>query len=88
MRLSGPLLDRLAGRGLLRVLNEGGPSLLGAFVAQNLLDEVCLTSAPLLVGGASVRITSGPVDVLTTMSRAHVLADDDGYLYSRYVRVR
>lgn len=82
------LLDRLGRRGLLRVLSEGGPSLLGAFVARNLLDELCLTSAPLLVGGGALRITSGDVDVLTSMRRAHVLTDDDGYLYSRYVRVR
>lgn len=82
------LLDVLSRRGLRRVLSEGGPSLLGAFVAQNLLDELCLTSAPLLVGGGAVRITTGTVEVLTSMRRAHVLTDDDGYLFSRYVRVR
>ncbi len=82
------LLDRLGRRGLVRVLTEGGPSLLGAFVARNLLDEICLTSAPLLVGGAAVRVASGGVDVLTPMRRGHVLTDDEGYLYSRYVRVR
>ena len=81
------LLDWLSGRGMLRVLTEGGPSLLGAFVAAGLLDELCLTSAPLLVGGSAVRIASGGADVLTRMRRAHLLADDDGYLYSRYVRV-
>jgi len=81
------LLDRLAGRGLLRVLTEGGPSLLGAFIAAGLLDEMCLTSAPMLVGGSAVRIAAGDTDALTRMRRAHVLTDDDGYLYSRYVRV-
>jgi 5-amino-6-(5-phosphoribosylamino)uracil reductase len=79
-------LERLADRGLLRVLSEGGPSLLGAFVAANLLDEICLTSAPLLVGGGAVRITAGIADVLVRMRRAHVIADNDGYLYSRYIR--
>lgn len=82
------LLDRLSHRGLLRVLTEGGPSLLGAFLAATLLDELCLTAAPVLVGGGAVRIASGSVDVLTAMHRAHVLTDDDGYLYTRYVRVR
>jgi 5-amino-6-(5-phosphoribosylamino)uracil reductase len=80
------LLDRLAGRGLLRVLTEGGPSLLGAFIAAGLLDDMCLTSAPVLVGGSAVRIAAGDTDALTRMRRAHVLTDDDGYLYSRYVR--
>ena len=79
-------LAQLADRGLLRVLNEGGPSLLGAFVAANLLDEICLTSAPLLVGGGAVRITTGVADVLVRMRRAHLIADADGYLYSRYIR--
>ena len=81
-------LQRLAGRGMLRVLTEGGPSLLGAFIAAHLLDEMCLTSAPLLVGGNAVRIAGGPADVLAPMRRAHLLADDDGFLYARYVRER
>lgn len=79
-------LHQLAGRGLLRVLTEGGPSLLGAFIAAGLLDEMCLTTSPLLVGGSAVRIATGADGVLTAMRRAHVLTDDGGYLYSRYVR--
>jgi riboflavin biosynthesis pyrimidine reductase len=82
------LLERLGNRGLLRVLTEGGPSLLGAFMAATLLDELCLTAAPLLVGGGAVRIASDAAEVLTSMRRAHILTDDDGYLYTRYVRVR
>ena len=84
----GVLLERLAARGLLRVLSEGGPSLLGAFIAAGLLDEMCLTSAPVLVGGSAVRIAAGGADCLTAMRRAHVLTDADGYLYTRYVRIR
>lgn len=80
------LLSRLADRGLLRVLTEGGPSLLGAFIGAGLLDELCLTSAPLLVGGGAVRIVAGGGAVLTAMRRTHVLTDADGYLYLRYAR--
>lgn len=79
-------LGRLAGAGLSRVLTEGGPSLLGTFIGQDLLDEMCLTWAPVLAGGDSVRIAAGDWEVLTSMRRAHVLADAEGYLYSRYVR--
>ena len=43
----------LAERGLPRVLTEGGPSLLGAFIGRGLLDEICLTTAPVLVGGGA-----------------------------------
>jgi riboflavin biosynthesis pyrimidine reductase len=79
-------LAQLAERGLRRVLNEGGPTLLGAFVEADLLDEICLTTAPLLVGGGAVRIAAGATDALTRMRRAHVITDADGYLYTRYIR--
>ncbi len=81
----GTLLEKLAGLGLVQVLTEGGPSLLGAFVAAGLLDELCLTWAPMLVGGEAPRITAGGDDVLTRMRRAHLLSDAQGYLYTRYV---
>lgn len=79
------LLALLADRGLMRVLSEGGPSLLGAFIDAGLLDEMCLTAAPVLVGGGAVRIAAGAGDGLTAMRRSHVLADTEGYLYTRYV---
>lgn len=80
------LLAGLAARGMRRVLTEGGPMLLGAFVDRGLLDELCLTIAPYLVGGLARRIATGPGQVLTHLRRAHLLADDAGYLYARYVR--
>ncbi|OBI16722.1 hypothetical protein A5712_25225 [Mycobacterium sp. E2327] len=80
------LLAALAARGMRHVLTEGGPMLLGAFVDRGLLDELCLTIAPYLVGGLARRIATGPGQVLTRMRRAHLLTDDAGYLYARYVR--
>lgn len=80
------VLDILAARGLYRVLSEGGPQLLGMLIAGGLLDELCLTVAPVLVGGAASRIATGAHQVHTRMRRSHVLADADGYLYTRYVR--
>ncbi len=41
------------------VLCEGGPSLMGDFVAAGLVDELALTVAPLLVAGRSPRIAHG-----------------------------
>ena len=81
------LLEKLADRGLLRVLTEGGPSLLGAFVAAGLVNEMCLTFAPLLVGGSAPRVAAGGADALTAMRCAHLLTDDAGYLYTRYIRL-
>jgi 5-amino-6-(5-phosphoribosylamino)uracil reductase len=80
------VLAALADRDLHRVLTEGGPTLLSSFVEHDLLDELCLTIAPCVVGGGGPRITTGPAQVLTRMRCAHVLADESGYLYTRYVR--
>ena len=80
------LLAILAARGMRRVLTEGGPMLLGAFVQRNLLDELCLTIAPYVVGGLARRIATGPGQLLTRMRCAHILTDDAGYLYTRYVK--
>ena len=80
------VLKILADRGLFRVLSEGGPLFLGNLVKSDLLDDLCLTIAPILVGGAAKRIVTGLGNVHTKMRRTHLLADDDGYLYSRYVR--
>lgn len=80
-------LQALADRKLLRVLTEGGPLILSLLIESDLLDELCLTVAPFLVGGKAPRIATGPGEVLTRMRPAHVLTDDDGYLYTRYVRL-
>jgi 5-amino-6-(5-phosphoribosylamino)uracil reductase len=80
------VLAGLARRALRRVLTEGGPMLFSSFVEHGLLDELCLTIAPTLVGGQAGRIATGPEQVLTGMRCAHILTDDDGYLYTRYVR--
>ena len=83
---SARVLEILAERGLFRVLTEGGPLILGNLINNDLLDELCLTVAPILVGGSAKRIVTGLGNVHTRMRRTHLLADDDGYLYTRYVR--
>ena len=80
------VLAALADRGLYRVLTEGGPMLFSSFVERGLLDELCLTIAPSLVGGLAGRIATGPGQVLTEMRCAHILTDEGGYLYTRYVK--
>jgi riboflavin biosynthesis pyrimidine reductase len=73
-------------RGLRRVLSEGGPSLISLLIEHDLLDELCVTIAPVLVGGAARRIAAGSGEAHTRMRRSHLLTDDEGYLYTRYVR--
>jgi len=82
----GAVLRTLSTLGLPRVLTEGGPSLLGTFIADGLLDELCLTIAPTVVGGGSKRIAEGHRELITRLRRRHVLGDDEGYLYTRYSR--
>lgn len=82
----GAALRTLTTLGLTRVLTEGGPSLLGTFIADGLLDELCLTIAPTVVGGGSKRIADAHGELITRLRRRHVLSDDEGYLYTRYSR--
>ncbi|WP_424806556.1 pyrimidine reductase family protein [Rhodococcus sp. 27YEA15] len=78
----------LAARGLRRVLCEGGPSLFGQLISDDVVDELCLTTSPLLVGGSSGRIAHSPTAAPTPMYPAHVLTDSDGTVVVRWVRRR
>ncbi|GIJ46983.1 hypothetical protein Val02_38690 [Virgisporangium aliadipatigenens] len=79
-------LDVLRRTGLPQLLSEGGPQLLGALTAADLVDELCLTLAPLLVGPGPGRITAGaPVRAARRMRLAHTIRADD-LLILRYTR--
>jgi riboflavin-specific deaminase-like protein len=75
----------LHARGATQLLSEGGPHLLGAMIAADLVDELCLTVSPLLAGGTAGRISTGPAGPPRSMSLRHVLAEDD-MLFLRYAR--
>nr|MCW2727924.1 pyrimidine reductase family protein [Aeromicrobium sp.] len=81
------VLDELARRGWHHVLCEGGPSLLGELVGLDLVDEVCLTVAPVLAAGGAPRIALGPEAVDRPMTLGHSLAVGD-VLLTRWVRDR
>lgn len=53
------VLEGLRRRGVHGVLCEGGPSLLRRLVAEDLLDDLCLTVAPLLSAGGAAPILEG-----------------------------
>ncbi len=84
-------LTDLAGRGLLRVSCEGGPSLLGAVATAGLLDELHLSISPMLIGGDPDlgRILSGPglPDGPVGLALAGIL-EEDGTLFVRYTRAQ
>ncbi len=77
-------VEALADRGLARVLCEGGPSLLADVVRAGLLDELCLSLAPKVVGGSGTRILHG-ADVDAAFAPAHLL-EEGGTLFARYTR--
>jgi riboflavin biosynthesis pyrimidine reductase len=81
------VVANLAGRGLPRILCEGGPRLLSDLLAADLVDELCLTLAPVLAGGGQQRLTP-PAAVADPrrFALASLLEADDGYLFTRYRR--
>lgn len=75
----------LADRGFRRIHCEGGPDLLGRLVAANLLDECCLTIAPLLLGSAGTRLL--PIELAEPARWTPVSVGVDGaHLFARYRR--
>ena len=77
------LVDGLRAEGLARILCEGGPTLLDGLLHAGLVDELCCTVTPRLVGGSGKRIVDGPlVDVPLTLSS---LVEQDGTLLARWL---
>ncbi|MEU7580324.1 pyrimidine reductase family protein [Streptomyces sp. NPDC041068] len=82
----GRVAPALAERGLTRLLTEGGPRMLGQFVAAGALDELCLSVSPMLAAGDAQRISVGPaLEVPERFVLASVL-EEAGFLYTRYRR--
>lgn len=79
-------LAALADRGLSRVLCEGGPTLLGDLLAAALVDELCVTTSPQVVGGTASRIVHAQhyLDPATTPRLDHLLMSG-GSLLARWI---
>lgn len=76
----------LAGLGMPRILSEGGPHVLAAMYAADLVDELCLAVAPIVTAGGELRITAGPpLAPAVPMHLGHVLEKDE-FLFLRYTR--
>jgi riboflavin biosynthesis pyrimidine reductase len=79
-------LAALGERGARQVLAEGGPSLNGQLAQDGLLDEVCLTVSPKLVGGGSKRIVVGDDTAAPTGLELRSLCEEGGFLFLRFRR--
>lgn len=68
------------------LLVEGGPNVNGQLVAHDLVDELCLTLSPVLLGGLTARIVADTAAMTPrplTLGRVFV---DDEFLLLRYIR--
>jgi riboflavin biosynthesis pyrimidine reductase len=68
-------------------LCEGGPTLNGDLLAADLVDEWCLTVAPLLAGGRAGRAAVSGHEHPSPFPIAH-LFEEDGFLFLRALRSR
>ncbi len=77
-------LDGLVDRDFTQLLTEGGPMLLDQLAQAGLLDEICLTTSPRIVGGDARRILDGdwldePLDL-----DLYGLLEHEGVLFASY----
>ena len=78
------LVTMLADRGWDRILTEGGPHLASSMVAAGVLDEVCLSLTPVVVGGDGPRMTTAAATVTGYVPR--VMVEEDGTVMGRWFR--
>ena len=64
---------------------EGGSNLNNQMLQANLIDEICLTIAPMFVGGTTPRIFEGELFKHESWTLAHV-CHDSGFVFLRYLR--
>jgi riboflavin-specific deaminase-like protein len=85
---AGAMLDALHALGTGVVVCEGGPVLNGHLLVADVVDELCLTTAPILAGGPSTRLVVGPAVDPARGMRLDRLLEEDGILFHRYLRER
>ena len=79
-------LAAVGARGARVVLCEGGPSLIGQLIAASVLEEMCLSLTPLVVGGTSPRVAHGLTSPDITPLRLDRVLEADDMLFLRYIR--
>lgn len=86
--LRGALAELRDRYGISQLLCEGGPHLFGSLLAEDLVDEVCLTVSGLVAGPGAGRIVAGPSGVpARSMRLTHALTEGSTLLL-RYARER
>ena len=80
-------LDRVL-PGLRHINAEGGPRLNGSLLDGDLVDEISLSISPHLVGGPGHRLAVGAAETMQRFMPDQLLIDDDGFMFSRWLRHR
>jgi riboflavin biosynthesis pyrimidine reductase len=77
-------VEELGARGANTVLAEGGPTLNGELAKARLLDELCVTLAPVLASGDAKRFLAGSTLAELEHLRVRSICEQDEYLFLRY----
>ena len=80
----GRAVEELGTRGASTILAEGGPTLNGELAKDRLLDELCVTLAPLLASGDSKRFIAGSALAELAQLELQSICEEDDYLFLRY----
>ena len=67
---------------------EGGPGFNGSLIDADIVDEIDVNFSPHIVGGDGPRLITGAGELLRDYQLDQLLADDDGFLFARYLRRR
>ena len=78
------VIANLHDRGVGIVLCEGGPRLVAQLSSAGLVDELCLSVSPLIVGNGSGLLAGAPLPTPAPLRLVHVLTADD-FLFCRYL---
>jgi riboflavin biosynthesis pyrimidine reductase len=65
---------------------EGGAGFNASLFDADVIDELDLTLSPHMVGGIGPRVTDGAGESMHRFTLAHLLADDEGFVFSRWLR--
>jgi riboflavin biosynthesis pyrimidine reductase len=79
-------LAELSARGLRRIDCEGGPGLFAELIAEDLVDQLCLTIAPLLAGAGAGRIANGTLSSAPREMKLASILFEEGFSMLRYRR--
>jgi riboflavin biosynthesis pyrimidine reductase len=77
------IVEALHERGLTSLVCEGGPSLAGQFVRDGLVDELCLSTSPVVIG-SGLPVFGTERFAASRLSLGQLLIDDQSALYARW----